>query len=96
MAIQLKPDEMLDFLRWMDSPRYDDLKIQMEVLADKLADEIELTIPELTRCGDASSGDGMTLAPFEPTSPDDHIPEVLTVFEVEVQEWEDMQDEHSD
>lgn len=95
MSIQLKPDEMLEFLCWMNSPLYDHLKIKMEALADQMADEIAAVIPELTRCGDATY-EGLafagTCAPFEPTNPDDHIPGVLTLFDVEVQEWEDMQD----
>lgn len=99
MSIQLKPDEMLEFLRWVDAPQYDALKLKMEVLADELASAVEVNIPELTRRG-PSEFEGLgfagTCAPFEPTNPDDHIPEVLTVFDVEVQQWKDMQNGYDD
>lgn len=98
MAIQLKPDEMLDFLRWAGHSSYPLLKQMVENQADILAAAVAETFPELT-VRDSASFEGTAFAgtcvPFEPTVRGP-VPEVLQFFAVEVQEWKDMCDELSD
>lgn len=93
MSIQLKIDEMLDFLEWADHSEAKAFIRRVEHLADDLADAIAKAIPELTRNGPAlfeGTAFAGTCAPFEPTSPGP-VPTVLDYFNVEVQEWMDMQ-----
>ena len=97
MSIQLTIDEMLDFLVHADAPGAKELQLEAEILATRLAMEIEMTFPELT-CNGLASFEGAdlggTCAPFRPTTPGP-VPEVLEHFGVEVQEWKDMCDEQS-
>jgi hypothetical protein len=92
MSILLKIDEMLDILDWAESPEYLLLKRQAEILANCLAEALVDHVPELTRNGPAvfeGTAFAGTCAPFEPTAPGP-VPEALTHFDFEVQQWKDM------
>ena len=93
MSIQLQIDEMLEILDYQDNPSFEQLRDQAEYLATVLAAAVSWSVPELTQCGPAEfAGLGFagTCVPFEPTAPGP-CPKVLIEFDIEVQEWENMQ-----
>ncbi|MCG7629051.1 hypothetical protein MHM88_14665 [Epibacterium sp. MM17-32] len=95
MSIQLKTDEMLEVLFYTGHPQAALFQRQLEQLADTMADEVAEVL-QINRNGPASF-EGLafagTCAPFEPRSRDQPCPGFLLDFDIEVEEWSDMQDD---
>lgn len=93
MAIQLKIDEMLEFLEYENNPRAQTYQGMVEALALALAKEVEATVPNLTlRSEPKFEGLGFagTCAAFEPTEKGLQPPKFLEAFELELEEWYDL------
>jgi len=95
MSIQLNIDEMLEILNFLEHPDYQRVKEVTEDLATELAQMVEVVEPRLVSIGDAffeGTGFAGTCAPFEPREKGP-CPKVLEFFDIEVQQWRDMQDD---
>lgn len=93
MSIQLQIDEMLEALFHANHPQAPLFQQQLEQLAEAMADEVAEVL-KINRNGPArfeGLGFAGTCAPFEPRNPGQECPGFLLDFDIEVQQWEDMQ-----